>query len=183
MRMRKTSVRGASLEQIEVVYRKELPHYRRVAQAIVGDRELACDVVQAAFVFAIKGRERFRGHGSIEGWIYRAVINEARDRVRGRTVVSLDEWLPADDEQPEIDGRWVRRAVAELPERQRLVLFLRYFGGLDYQAIADVLEIKPGTVAATLSAARESLRARLGRSERESTNNKEEDRADLRRAL
>jgi RNA polymerase sigma factor (sigma-70 family) len=48
--------------------------------------------------------------------------------------------------------------LARLPERQRLVLFLRYFADLPYDAIADALEISPGTVAATLNAAHQSLR-------------------------
>jgi RNA polymerase sigma factor (sigma-70 family) len=59
--------------------------------------------------------------------------------------------------QPEIDPR-VRAAIAALPERQRLVLFLRYFADLDYATIADALEIAPGTVGATLNNARGSLR-------------------------
>lgn len=55
----------------------------------------------------------------------------------------------------------VRGLVAALPERQREVLFLRYYADLEYRAIADVLGIEPGTVAATLSAAHQSLRKRL----------------------
>ena len=51
--------------------------------------------------------------------------------------------------------------LVRLPERQRLVLFLRYFADLPYEAIADALEISPGTVAATLNAAHRSLRRRL----------------------
>ena len=48
--------------------------------------------------------------------------------------------------------------LVRLPERQRLVLFLRYFADLPYEAIADALQISPGTVAATLNAAHRSLR-------------------------
>jgi RNA polymerase sigma factor (sigma-70 family) len=48
-----------------------------------------------------------------------------------------------------------------LPERQRLVLFLRYYADLDYAAIADALEIKSGTVAATLHTAHAALRRQL----------------------
>jgi RNA polymerase sigma factor (sigma-70 family) len=48
-----------------------------------------------------------------------------------------------------------------LPERQRLALFLRYYADLDYAAIADVLGIRPRTVAATLNAAHTRLRRRL----------------------
>ena len=49
---------------------------------------------------------------------------------------------------------WVRN----LPERQRVAVFLRYWADLDYRAIAEVLEVEVGTVSATLSSAHQSLR-------------------------
>jgi RNA polymerase sigma factor (sigma-70 family) len=52
-------------------------------------------------------------------------------------------------------------ALTGLTERQRLVLFLRYYGDLDYGQIAETLGIKPGTVAATIHQAQEHLRNRL----------------------
>jgi RNA polymerase sigma factor (sigma-70 family) len=58
-------------------------------------------------------------------------------------------------------GDPVRVALAALPERQRLVLFLRYYADLDYATIAATLEIAEGTVAATLSSARAALRESL----------------------
>jgi RNA polymerase sigma factor (sigma-70 family) len=48
-----------------------------------------------------------------------------------------------------------------LPERQRLIVFLRYYADLDYRAIAAALEIEVGTVSAALSAAHRSLRNAL----------------------
>jgi RNA polymerase sigma-70 factor (ECF subfamily) len=56
----------------------------------------------------------------------------------------------------------VRAAVAALPERQRLALFLRYYADLDYAAIASALGVRRGTVSATLNHAHEALRAALG---------------------
>jgi RNA polymerase sigma factor (sigma-70 family) len=55
--------------------------------------------------------------------------------------------------------------VSALPERQRLVLFLRYYGDLDYAAIGHALEISPGTVGATLHTARSALQQLLANSE------------------
>ncbi len=52
----------------------------------------------------------------------------------------------------------VRRWVAALPERQRLTVFLRYFAGLDYRAVAAALDVETGTVSATLAAAHAALR-------------------------
>ena len=51
----------------------------------------------------------------------------------------------------------VAAAVSQLPERQRLVLFLRYYADLDYDAIAKALSISSGTAGATLTTARAAL--------------------------
>jgi RNA polymerase sigma factor (sigma-70 family) len=58
-------------------------------------------------------------------------------------------------------GGEVRVVLATLPERQRLVLFLRYYADLDYRAIAEALEIQPGTVGATLHQAHAAVRRAL----------------------
>ena len=52
----------------------------------------------------------------------------------------------------------LRVRVAALPERQKLVVFLRYFADLSYVEIAEALEIRVGTVSATLNCARRPLR-------------------------
>ena len=51
--------------------------------------------------------------------------------------------------------------MAALPERQRLMLFLRYYVDLDYRRIAQILRVEVGTVSATLHAAHASLRRAL----------------------
>jgi RNA polymerase sigma factor (sigma-70 family) len=58
-------------------------------------------------------------------------------------------------------GDPIREAIAALPERQRLVLFLRYFADLDYRTIADIVGVETATVGATLHAAREAIRLTL----------------------
>ena len=50
--------------------------------------------------------------------------------------------------------------IATLPERQRLVVFLRYYADLDYRTIADALEIEVGSVSATLVARKRSVSLR-----------------------
>lgn len=55
----------------------------------------------------------------------------------------------------------VRLAVAGLPERQRVMLFLRYYGDLDYEGIATATGVRVGTVGAELHAAHASLRRYL----------------------
>ena len=63
------SRRGASLGEIERVYRDRFGDYRRVAAAILGDSEAARDAVQDAFVSAVRRRASFRGEGPLEAWL------------------------------------------------------------------------------------------------------------------
>jgi RNA polymerase sigma factor (sigma-70 family) len=148
----------AVLDQIETVYRTRYAAFVRVATAIVGDRDQARDAVHDGFVRAVRHRRRFRG-GSLEGWIWRIVVNAARRRrARERTIPPE---LASPQAAATSDNGDLRALVATLPERQRHALFLRYYADLDYQAIAEALGVKPGTVAAHLHAAHETLRSRL----------------------
>jgi RNA polymerase sigma-70 factor (ECF subfamily) len=149
------------LEELESLYRRRYAAFVRVATAVTGDEERARDAVHDGFVRAVRHRRRFRGQGSLESWVWRIVVNEARRRPPvpdARTVgLSAREAVGAENGA----GDPVRALVAALPERQRLVLFLRYYGDLDYAAIADALGVAPGTVGATLHAAHDTLRRQL----------------------
>jgi len=127
---------GASVDEIESVYRTRLRELRRVATAITGSREVGCDAVQDAFALALVRRQQFRGEGSLEGWVWRIVVHTARDAAATdtrRRVAMLDEELAAARSHGGGErGGEVSSLVAELPERQRLALFLRYYADLDY---------------------------------------------------
>ena len=157
---RRARIRGAGLGEIEAVYRGRLADFRRVAAAITGDREAAYDVVQDAFAHAVRSRRGFRNEGPLEAWLWRTVVNAALTyRARRRTEQVADEgFVSANGHPGEGAHADVQLAVSLLPERQRLVLFLRYYADLDYRTIADVLAISPGTVGATLHAAHAALR-------------------------
>ena len=149
--------------ELERAYRAEFARFVRVATAIAGDEQSGADAVHDAFVQAVRNRHSFRGEGPLEAWLWRLVVNEARDTARPFEP-PLDELLERGEARTNggLDAHdELRVAVALLPERQRLVLFLRYYADLDYAAIADALEIAPGTVAATLNAAHATLHRTL----------------------
>jgi len=142
------------LDELEALYRRKLPEFRRVAAAIAGDRELGRDAVQEAFASAVRRRRDFRGAGTLEAWIWRIVVNAARDARRRRPVASPPH-------EPEANGHAPVLPLDLLTERQREVVFLHYYADLDYTAIAGALAISAGTVGATLTAARRTLRQAL----------------------
>ena len=151
--------RGAAIAELESLYRERYRHFLRVAGLITADAETAHDAVQEAFAAAVRARAAYRGEGSLEAWVWRAVVNAAKRQRRAPVVAIEPEMVSENGDAP--DERVVRVWIAGLPERQRLAVYLRYYADLDYRAIAAVLEVELGTVSATLSAAHRSLRKNL----------------------
>ena len=136
---------------------REVLGFVRVAYGITRDREAALDAVQETFAAALRNRRAFRGEGPVEGWLWRSLVNNAlksRPRPSPQLDINATVALP-----PEPDG--LSDPIRRLPERQRLVLFLRYYADLDYRTIATTAGITVGTVSATLSAAHDSLRSAI----------------------
>jgi RNA polymerase sigma-70 factor (ECF subfamily) len=151
---------GASLADLEALYRRRFHEYAAVAGAILRDADAGRDAVQEAFAKAVRARHGFRARGPLDAWLWRAVVNAALSerRRRARPPLAPDAIVENGSHPLEDD---VRAAIDRLPERQRLVLFLRYYADLDYREIADTLGISPGTVGAALHAAHQVVRRRL----------------------
>jgi RNA polymerase sigma factor (sigma-70 family) len=156
----------ASLADIEVVYRSRGADFLRLALARTGEVESARDAVQEGFAHAIRARSSYRGTGPLEAWVARCVMNAAHDAARrarrsvARTLADAaagETGAAAPASSPDADTEAVRDAVRRLPQRQRDALFLRFYLGFDYAAIAETLGIEVGTVSATLHAARAAL--------------------------
>jgi RNA polymerase sigma-70 factor (ECF subfamily) len=142
---------------IELIYRDGFSRFVRVARAIVGDRETAAEAVQEGFADALRRSGQWSGRGPLEGWVWRCVLNRARKaRPRPPVIARDDRRLPDPESDPDLRAR-----LAALPERQRLVIFLRYFADLSYPEIAAALGVEVGTVSATLHAAHGALRTQL----------------------
>jgi RNA polymerase sigma-70 factor (ECF subfamily) len=155
--------RGASVAELERLYRADFLRFVRVATAVAGDEESGADAVHDAFVQAVRNRRSYRGDGPLEAWVWRMVVNAAKKRAGRADQIKIGERSSA---QENGFGDPVRSLVASLPERQRLTLFLRYYADLDYESIAATLGVTPGTVGATLNAAHAVLRDSLKEAQR-----------------
>jgi RNA polymerase sigma factor (sigma-70 family) len=146
---------------IEALYRERFRAYALGATALLRDGEAALDVVQEAFAIALRRRGSFRGDGNLEAWVWRIVINVARDRRRARWRESrlLPLMRPPEEERESSDD--MKELLLALPERQRLAIFLRYYADLSYGQIAEVLGVSSGTVSASITTARAALRQQL----------------------
>jgi RNA polymerase sigma factor (sigma-70 family) len=72
------------IDDLEELYRMQRPQFCRAAAAIAGDRAAGEDAVQDAFAKAVRKRRSYRCRGSLEAWVWRIVINAARDARRNR---------------------------------------------------------------------------------------------------
>jgi RNA polymerase sigma-70 factor (ECF subfamily) len=149
--------------ELEALYKQRFGAFARVAISLTGSVELGKETVQEAFARAIEQVESFRGDCPLEAWVWRIVVNTARTSARRAAYEDADATIDPEIEAANghTDLPAVQLWVRALPERQRAVVFLRYWADLDYRSIAEALEIEVGTVSATLNAAHSSLRRLL----------------------
>ena len=154
---------GTSAKELELLYRNRFGAFRNGLAPICGSFERAHDVVQEAFARALREQDRFRGEGSLEGWVWRIAFRVALDEHRNGHEV---EWKEAFERavvpDPERD-RELSDALRRLSPRRKLIVFLRHFADLSYAEIAELCEISEGTVAATLARAHADLAKALTR--------------------
>jgi RNA polymerase sigma-70 factor (ECF subfamily) len=141
----------------------------RTAYLVVRDAAQAEDVVQDAFVRAYQKLRTFREGEPFRPWLLRIVtnlaLNEVRSRTRRRGLLDRigrirQEPSPAPEREAEADKvrGMLWRAINELREEDRIVLYLRYFLELPEREIAAVIGQQPGTVKSRLSRASARLR-------------------------
>ncbi len=148
---------------------------------LLGDHNEALDLSQEVFLRVFRTIHSFRGQSALRTWIYRIVVNQARNRQRWWTrrhksqQVSLDQHLqdhgdlpePNDNDSPdrllgrkELAAR-LRTALDGLPFDQKTAVVLREIDGLSYEEIGFSLGVAVGTVKSRLARAREALRGQL----------------------
>jgi RNA polymerase sigma-70 factor (ECF subfamily) len=122
----------------------------RVAYVACGDRDLAEDAVQSAWLIAWRKLRSLRDPKKVRPWLLSVTVNETRQLVRRRRgpVVSLDLHVPGDpqgDPSGGIERLDLRRAVAHLSPEDRALLAMRYVAELG----SDELGLAVGTSAST----------------------------------
>ena len=140
---------------------------------MVGDRGLADDLAQDVFLKVHRGLPYFRGEARLSTWIYRIVMNVcAQARSRPRVEVSIErgpDRLPLDPGAPdaafadlELRDR-LEKAIAQLPEHYRFLIAAHHLRGVQYEALAEALDIPLGTVKTHLHRAKRQLRELLSK--------------------
>jgi RNA polymerase sigma-70 factor (ECF subfamily) len=151
---------------------------------IVGEREEARELTQETFVKALTAMNDFRGESAWYTWVFRIGVNLSLThlrKVQRRRTFSLDapkfgsgdqatgladrlaspEATPEQIAQRHETRQQVLRCLGELDSEQRALLVLRDVEGMDYQQMADVLDVPLGTLKSKLFRARLALRELL----------------------
>lgn len=152
---------------LAVLFREHATALLRLAVVLTGDRPLAEELVQEAFVRFHRARSR-PAAGAERAYLRRIVVNLSHSHHRHLRVAQgtppdrVDPTEAADVEAVRRDGaRQVADAVRALPERQRDCVVLRYFADLSDREVADTLGISEGSVKTHLHRARAALAPRL----------------------
>lgn len=143
----------------EVIAQYSEPLYRQIRR-MVQKHDDANDLLQNTFLKAWSNIENFRGDARLGTWLYKIAVNETLshlDRERKRKGVSLDDQeaslINSIEADTDIDGDMLalrlRKAIATLPEKQRLVFNMRYYDDMPYDEISAVLGTSVGALKAS----------------------------------
>jgi RNA polymerase sigma-70 factor (ECF subfamily) len=157
----------------EHAFQELVDRYKDLVFALIArtvqDRSRAEDLAQDVFLRIHRGLPYFRGEARLSTWIYRIVANVCvQEHGRGSGGVSLDDertrqTAVAPDRQfgdLELRDR-LEKAIARLPANYRLVIAAHYLQGVQYERLAEALQLPLGTVKTQLYRAKQQLRRML----------------------
>jgi RNA polymerase sigma-70 factor, ECF subfamily len=139
-----------------------------VALRVLSDPASAEDATQAVFMKIWSNPELFRS-GNFGAWIVRVARNRAFDALRAKAARPEDQFpeaIPAQDALEDtalaqLDAESVRAAIAQLPEEQRKLIELGFFGGITHQEMAQTTGLPLGTVKTRIRSGLRRLRSAL----------------------
>jgi RNA polymerase sigma-70 factor (sigma-E family) len=159
-------IEDARKDPLERLYRLHVPDCIRLAFLLTGDRALAEDIGQEAFVRTMGRFHDLRNRDSLGWYLRRAVVNLSyshfRRAGRERRYLQRIAHAPAEP-QPDLGARqemWEQ--LLSLPERQRAALVLRFYEDLTEAQTAEVLGCPVGTVKSLVSRGLGRLRGQMG---------------------
>lgn len=143
------------------------PALLRTAYVVVGDHQLAQDLLQEALVKAYVAWPRLRDTTKAEAYVRRAIVTTAISWRRRRSFHERPVQLVLEERHPDETDRLATHddlweQVRALPPRQRAALVLRYYEDLSEVETAELMGCSVGTVKSQVAAALSKLRARIG---------------------
>jgi RNA polymerase sigma-70 factor (ECF subfamily) len=162
----------------EGAFQELVDRYKDLVFALIArtvqDRSRAEDLAQDVFLRIHRGLPYFRGEARLSTWIYRIVVNvclqdHARPRDGGSTVSLDDDGARVRATASVSDRRFgdlelrdrLEKAIARLPANYRLLVAAHYLAGVQYEDLAEAMQLPLGTVKTQLFRAKQQLRRLL----------------------
>ncbi len=156
--------KDVTVDGVTTLFRAHGLELIRTAILLTGDRAIAEDIVQDAFLGLYRALPRLRDDGRIAGYLRVSVVNGCRSVLRARRRASLARvvhdaptWSAESAVMADEDRRAVIAALGRLPRRTREIIVLRYFLDLPHDEIAATLGVSRSTVSSTISRALDRL--------------------------
>lgn len=143
----------------EVIAHYSSTLYWQIRRMVI-DHDDASDVLQNTFMKAWTSIDNFRGDAKLSTWLYKIAINESItfiNKKKAQNNISLDDddsflvntlesdrWFDGDEAQVKL-----QRAIASLPEKQRLVFNMRYYDEMKYDEMSEILGTSAGALKAS----------------------------------
>ena len=157
LRLKNPSTRRRAFEVMVNAYSRRLYwHIHHILQ----NHDDTDDVLQNTFLKAWSNVESFRGDSKLSSWLYKIAINESItfiNREKQRQNISIDDdesfiinslesddWFDGDELQKEL-----QKAIATLPEKQRMIFNMKYFDDMKYEDISEILGTSVGALKAS----------------------------------
>jgi RNA polymerase sigma-70 factor (ECF subfamily) len=161
--------RAGDPDAVRVVYRRHAGAVHTVARSMVGDPELAAEVVQQTFLKAWRAAATFEEGKEMAPWLYAIARRTAIDVLRHERRPTTGGHGPEQDQAVTMisfDRTWevleVREAVASLPDGEREVVRLQHLEGFSQAEVAERLGVPIGTVKSRSARAHQRLATTLG---------------------
>jgi RNA polymerase sigma factor (sigma-70 family) len=156
---------GNERQSQELLYKQFARKMYAVCLSYAGERPLAQDMLQEAFIKVFKNIHFFKQNGSLEGWIRRIVTNTAIDHIRKRKrdgyfieMEPDDPLLHTQNAAPRILGfNELMEQVERLPAGARVIFNMHALDGYSHKEIAEQLKISEGTSKSQFNRARKLL--------------------------
>jgi RNA polymerase sigma factor (sigma-70 family) len=139
----------------------------RLALRLLGRVEEAEDVVQDALIKLWTRKDELESYSSVEAFAMTITKNLCLDRIRSkgfqteripeRQVLNVSGEKEEKLEREDFDG-FVRKIISSLPDQQRAIMQMRDIEGLEYEQIAEVMELNINAIRVNLSRARKKVR-------------------------
>jgi len=139
---------------------------------LVLDHDDANDVIQNTFIKIYLNIDGFKENSALFTWMYRIATNEALNFINSKASkmgLQNQDWIEAKADRLMADSYFdgdeashlLQKVVARLPEKQRIVFNMKYFDGMTYEAIAEIVDTSVGALKASYHHAVKKIKTEL----------------------